>query len=184
MAIWIMLGCFAVVAVWLVAVYNSLVRKRNLMRDAESGVDVQLTRRHELVPNLVSVVKGYAAHEADVLEGVTEARAASMRAAGMAGRAEAEGLLGAALGKLLAVAENYPDLKASANFLDLQDDLAKLEDEIQLARRYYNGAVRELNNAVESFPANLVAARFGFGTAEFFDLEDPAARTAPKVAFT
>lgn len=184
MATWIVLGCLVAASLWLVALFNGLVRKRNLMLDAESGVDVQLKRRHDLVPNLVSAVKGYMGHESAVLENVTKARAASKGAGNMAQRSEAEGLLGAALGKLLAVAEDYPDLKANANFLDLQDDLAKLEDDIQLARRYYNGSVRALNTAIESLPANLVAARFGFFSAEYFDLEDPAERTVPKADFS
>ncbi|RJX35989.1 MAG: LemA family protein [Desulfarculus sp.] len=172
------------VGLWLVAIYNGLVRKRNLVREGWSGVDVQLKRRADLIPNLIETVKGYAGHEKGLLEQVAELRAQSLRAQAPGEKSAVEGQLSQALGKLFALAENYPDLKASQNFLDLQRALAEVEEQIQFARRYYNGAVRDLNIAVESFPANLVAAPLGFKQAEFFQLEDAAERALPKVSFS
>ena len=171
------------VALWAVVIYNRLVRNKNLVEEGWSGIDVQLKRRANLIPNLIETVKGYMGHERGVLEDVTELRARSLEAGAPGDKGRAEGLLGAALGKLFAVAENYPDLKASQNFIELQESLAEVEEQIQLARRYYNGAVRNLNISIESFPSNLVAKSFGFIQAEFFELEDASARTAPKVSF-
>jgi LemA protein len=169
--------------VWIIALYNGLVRKRNMVEEAWSGIDVQLKRRTDLIPNLVTTVKGYAAHEQGTLEEVVRLRGQAQNAQGVAETAQAQGLLGAALGRLFALAESYPDLKANTTFIQLQSTLEEIEEQIQLARRYYNGAVRELNIAVESFPSNLVASRFGFSKAEFFELEDAAERTVPPVAF-
>ncbi|WP_448873903.1 LemA family protein [Desulfobulbus propionicus] len=169
--------------VWIIALYNGLVRKRNMVEEAWSGIDVQLKRRTDLIPNLVTTVKGYAAHEQGTLEEVVRLRGQAQNAQGVAETAQAQGLLGAALGRLFALAESYPDLKANTTFIQLQSTLEEIEEQIQLARRYYNGAVRELNIAVESFPSNLVASRFGFSKAEFFELEDAAERTVPTVAF-
>jgi LemA protein len=171
------------ILLWVIALYNSLVRKRNMVEEAWSGIDVQLKRRTDLIPNLVSTVKGYAAHEQTTLEEVVQLRGQAQNAQGVGETAQAQGLLGAALGKLFALAESYPDLKANTTFLQLQTTLQEIEEQIQLARRYYNGAVRELNIGVESFPANLIARQFGFSKAEFFELENTAERTVPKVAF-
>jgi LemA protein len=172
MALWIILAVAAVALVYAAVVYNSLVRTRQMANEAWSGIDVQLKRRSELVPNLVEVVKGYAGHERTVLEEVTQRRGAAraLPEGDVAGRARAEGALTAALGHLFALAENYPDLKASNNFLELQRQLSSLENELQMARRYYNGTVRNLNVLVQSFPSNLIAGLFGFGTREFFQL--------------
>jgi LemA protein len=169
-----------------IAVYNGLVRARQMMQEAWSGIDVQLKRRADLIPNLVETVKGYAAHEKEALERVTEmrARAQSVPSGDIDGRAAAEGMLSQALGRLMAVAEAYPDLKASQNFTELQRSLETTEREIQMARRYYNGSVRELNTKVESFPSNLVARQFGFDKAQYFELEDAADRQLPEVKFT
>jgi LemA protein len=179
----VVVGLVAVVAAWAIAVYNGLVRKRNMVEEAWSGIDVQLKRRTDLIPNLVSTVKGYAAHEKGTLEEVVRLRKLAQNAHGVGETAQAQGLLGAALGKLIALAESYPDLKANANFAQLQATLGEIEDQIQLSRRYYNGAARDLNIAVESFPSNLIAGRFGFTKAEFFELENAAERAVPVVSF-
>lgn len=185
MIFWTMLGLMAAAAVALIALYNGLVKGRQLVSEGWSGIDVQLQRRADLVPNLVSTVEGYAGHERDLLREVTElrARAQAVGNAHPAARADAEQQLGAALGRLIAVAEGYPDLKASANFVELQQALADIEDALQLARRYYNGAVRQYNTQVQQFPSNLVAGRFGFHIAEFFALNDPADAAVPRVRF-
>ncbi|MBC2858274.1 LemA family protein [Stappia sp. 28M-7] len=185
MATWIVLALIALIGLYLVYIYNDLVRKRQMVREGWSGIDVQLKRRSDLIPNLVEAVKGYATHERAALEAVTEmrAQAAGLDPADVAGRARAEGMLSQALGRLFAVAEAYPDLKASANFRELQSSLESVEDALQLARRYYNGAVRALNVVVESFPSNLVAGRFGFTQEEYFEIDDPAERAVPKVSF-
>jgi len=169
-----------------IVVYNGLVRARQMVQEAWSGIDVQLKRRADLIPNLVETVKGYATHEKEALERVTEmrTRAQGVPAGDIAGRAAAEGMLTQALGRLMAVAEAYPDLKASQNFAELQRSLETTEREIQMARRYYNGSVRELNTRVESFPSNLVASRFDFRKAEYFELEDANDRKLPEVRFT
>ena len=179
----VVIGLIAAVVLWAVVTYNGLVRMRNMVEEAWSGIDVQLKRRTDLIPNLVSTVKGYAAHEKGTLEEVIRLRGLAQNAHGVGETAQAQGLLGAALGKLFALAENYPDLKANANFAQLQASLGEIEEQIQLARRYYNGAVRNLNIAVESFPSNLVAGRFGFVKAEFFELESAAERAVPSVSF-
>jgi len=182
--LYILIGLIVVLALWLVSIYNRLVRKRNLVEEGWSGIEVQLKRRANLIPNLVEAVKGYMGHERGVLEKVTELRGQSLQGGPPAQRGAVESALAGALGKLLAVAEGYPDLKANQNFLGLQGSLSEVEEQIQLARRYYNGAVRDLNIAVQSFPANLVASRFGFKEAEFFELEDPADRAVPQVNFS
>jgi LemA protein len=184
MTTWIVLAVVAVVVVYGVVLFNQLVKSRQMAAEGWSGIDVQLKRRADLVPNLVSTVKGYAAHERTTLEQATELRAAAGRVpeGDVAARAAAEGKLTAAIGKLMALAEAYPDLKASDNFLDLQKQLAAIEDELQMARRYYNGAARNLNVLVQSFPSNLVAGTFGFGQREFFEIDD-SDRAVPEVAF-
>lgn len=166
-------------------VYNNLVKNRQLTEEGWSGIDVQLKRRANLIPNMLETVKGYMSHEKDTLQAVTDARAA-VHGAGNAGpqeRSRLEGVLSGALGKLIAISENYPDLKANTTFLEFQGALQTVEDEIQMSRRYYNGAVRNLNVAVESFPSNLVANMFKFIKAEYFELEDDADRAVPNVSF-
>jgi len=184
MLLWIILAVVAAAVVYAIVAFNSLVRTRQMANEAWSGIDVQLKRRSELVPNLVETVKGYAAHERDVLDEVTRLRGAARAVPeeDVAARAQAEGALSGALGRLFALSENYPDLKASANFLGLQQQLADLENELQMARRYYNGAVRNLNVLVQSFPSNLIAAAFGFSPRDFFELDDAGERNAPQVS--
>jgi LemA protein len=179
----VLLALAVAILLWGILIYNSLVRMRNMVQEAWSGIDVQLKRRTDLIPNLVSTVKGYAEHEKGTLEEVIRLRGLAQNAQGVGETAQAQGLLGAALGKLFALAESYPELKANANFAQLQASLGEIEEQIQLSRRYYNGAVRNLNIAVESFPSNLVAGRFGFEKAEFFELESPSERAVPKVEF-
>ena len=182
---WIILALIIAVIGYVIILYNTLVKNRQMVREGWSGISVQLQRRSDLIPNLLEAVKGYMGHEKEVLENVTSlrARAQAIGDEHPAQRAQAEGLLGMALGRLMAVAEAYPDLKASSNFKDFQDALEETEDKLQLARRYYNGAVRGFNTLVEQFPSNLVAGQFRFQQAEYFEMEDPAARAAPKVSF-
>ena len=185
MLLWAILIVAAAILLSAVIVFNRLVRTRQMANEAWSGIDVQLKRRSDLVPNLVEAVKGYAAHERSVLDEVTRLRAAAraLPADDIASRAQAEGALSLALGKLVALAENYPDLKASANFLDLQQQLSQLETELQMARRYYNGAVRNQNVLVQSFPGNLVAGLFGFTQRDYFELSSEGERAVPQVGF-
>jgi LemA protein len=185
MTFWIIVAVAAALALYAVYLYNRLVSTRQMSEEAWSGIDVQLKRRSDLIPNLVDTVKGYASHERGVLEEVTELRNQARAAPSddVGGRAKLEGALSMALGRLLAVAEAYPDLKANENFLELQRELSNLESEIQMARRYYNGAVRNLNTMVESFPSNLVANRFSFQKREYFEIEEPGDRAVPKVSF-
>ena len=183
MLLWVIMAIAAAVVLFVIIVFNRLVRTRQLANEAWSGIDVQLKRRSDLVANLVQTVKGYAAHERSVLEEVTQLRSAAgvLPASDVAARAQAEAALSVSLGKLFALAENYPDLKASANFLQLQRDLSDLENELQMARRYYNGAVRNMNTMVQSFPTSLIAGMFGFGQRDYFELSDAAERAAPQV---
>ena len=183
MLLWVILAIIAALVLYAVVTFNRLVRARQMADEAWSGIDVQLKRRAELVPNLVEAVKGYAAHERGVLEEVTQLRGAAgrLRSDDVAGRAQVEIPMSAALGRLMALAENYPDLKASNNFLQLQRDLSALEDELQMARRYYNGATRNLNVLVQSFPSNLIAGLGGFRQRAFFELADASERAAPQV---
>ena len=183
MELLIILGVVVAVALYAVSIYNDLVKKKNLVEEGWSGIETQLKRRSNLIPNLVDTVKGYAGHERETFEAVTEMRSQTMAASDPADRGIKEGLLSAALGKLIAVAEAYPELKANENFMSLQKDLSETEDQIQLARRYYNGTVRDLNTRIESFPSNLVANTFSFQQAEFFEIQDPQAREVPKVDF-
>ncbi len=184
MLLWIILAIAVAAIVYAVVVFNRLVRARQMANEAWSGIDVQLKRRSDLVPNLVDSVKGYATHERSVLEEVTAIRAAAraLPEGDVVRRAQAEGALSASLGRLFALAENYPDLKASNNFLELQRQLSDVENEIQLARRYYNGAVRNLNVLVQSFPSSFIAGLFGFAEHAFFELTDTADRAVPEVA--
>ncbi len=171
----------AVVVVWAIAAFNRLVRGRNLMQEAWSGIDVQLKLRHDLIPNLVRVVEGYALHERKLFQDVTQARSLCMRAAGAAEKSESETGLSQVLRNLIAVAESYPNLKANQNFLDLQNRLSEIEDQIQLARRYYNGTVRDYNIRVESFPGMMIAGLFRFRSADFFEIEYATEREVPEV---
>lgn len=169
--------------VFLVVIYNNLVGLRVRADSSWSDIDVQLKRRHDLIPNLVETVKGYAGHEKTTFENVTKSRSMAMQATGPAERAEAEGQLTMALKSLFAVAENYPQLRASENFSSLQKSLAEIEDHLQNARRYYNAVVRDLNTAIQSFPSNLVAGMFGFQQKAFFQLDAAAERETPAVKF-
>jgi LemA protein len=182
---YIALGVIVLIALYLVFIYNGLVRSRQMAQEAWSGIDVQLKRRADLIPNLIETVKGYATHEKSTLEEVVELRnkAQAVPAGDVAGRAQAEGLLGQALGRVLALAEAYPDLKANQNFSELQASLEGMESELQMARRYYNGAARDLNVKVESFPSNLVAGQFGFAKREYFEITNEADRAVPTVKF-
>ncbi|MGA8612456.1 MAG: LemA family protein [Xanthobacteraceae bacterium] len=180
---WIVLAILAAAAVYGIGVFNRLVRLRNLVREGWSGIDVQLKRRTDLVPNLVETVRGYAAHERGVFEEVTARRASSIAANDVGGQASAEQALQASLGKLFAVAEAYPELKANKNFLTLQQQLAEIEDQLQMARRYYNRTVRNLNTAIQSFPTNMLAGMFGFQAQPFFELDDRSQAAVPGVAF-
>jgi LemA protein len=179
----ILAALIVVTAFWLMTSYNSFVRLKAIVDEAWSGIKVQLKRRYDLIPNLVATVKQYSLHEKTVLETVAQMRSASMNATGVADKAAAEAGLTGALKTLFAVAENYPDLKANQNFLELQKELMKLEEEIQLSRRYYNGAARNYNIMVQSFPSKIVASSTGFEKAPFFDLDSPSEAQAPKVEF-
>ena len=180
----VLLAIVVVIGLWLMATYNGLVRLRNLVQESWRQIDVELHRRHDLIPNLVETVKGYAAHERAVFDEVTTARAAAASpGTSPAQQAAQENQLTSALGRLFAVAEAYPVLRASENFAQLQTELTTTEDRIAAGRRFYNANVRSLNTKVESFPANLVASGFGFSRAEYFEAEDPAVRAAPGVSF-
>ncbi len=175
-------GALAVmVGLYLIGIYNGLVRLRNEKDNAWSQIDVQLRRRHDLIPNLVESVKGYAKHERETLEEVIQARNQAVSAHGPAEAGQAEGMLGAALGKLFALAESYPDLKANQNFLALQEELSSTENRIGFSRQAYNDAATRYNNAREVFPANLISG--GFARAELFEIETPAQREVPQVKF-
>lgn len=183
---WIAYGVLAVLLIYAVIVFNRLIRQRNVVREAWSGIDVQLKRRTDLVPALVETVKGYATHERTLLEEVTQRRAKSIDAAAQGGvneTAQAAQQLGSSLGRLIAVAEAYPQLKANENFLKLQEQLAEIEEQLQYARRYYNGAVRNLNISIQSFPEMLIAKPLGFSEQPFFELDDRAQGANPNISF-
>lgn len=184
-ALLIVIGVLVVLAIFFFTIYNSLVGLRNQVKNSWSQIDVQLKRRHDLIPNLVETVKGYAAHERQTLEAVTQARNMAVGAVGkgVGEQARAEGGLSGALSKLLAVAEQYPTLKANENFLALQEELSSTENKISFARQFYNDSVLTLNNKVQMFPSNLIAGVAGFKAGEFFEVEAPAEREAPKVSF-
>jgi LemA protein len=184
-ALWVLLGVVVVLGVAVAVSYNRFGSQRNLVQESWRQVDVELKRRHDLIPNLVETVKGYATHEREVFDAVTRARATAAAPGSTPGeQAQQEGVLGMALGRLFAVAEAYPDLKASTNFLEMQRELTETEDRIAAGRRYYNANVRALNTRVESVPSNLVASTFGFHKEEYFEVEDEAVRSAPSVDFT
>ncbi len=181
--LWIILIVVAIVIIFVIAAYNGLIRLKNRTQEAWSDIDVQLKRRYNLIPNLVNTVKGYAAHEKEVFQKVTEARAKAMGAQTPEETAVAERGLAGALKTLFAVAENYPELKANVNFLKLQEDLTDTENKIEAARRFYNGNVRDYNTKQEVFPYNVIARMFGFKKSEFFQVENEAEKEAPEVSF-
>lgn len=183
MAFWIFLGIVALIAFFLISLYNRLVALRNRVRNAWSQVDVQLKRRHDLIPNLVETAKGYMAHERETLESVVRARQQAIDVSGVAEKAQAENMLSQTLRSLFAVAENYPDLKANQNMLALQEELTSTENKIAFARQFYNDQVNSYNNATEQFPSSIVAGSFGFQPSVFFEIENPAEREVPRVAF-
>lgn len=172
--LWILVAIVVILGGWLIALYNGLVSLNNKTNEAWSDIDVQTKRRYDLIPNLVETVKGYAAHESGTFEKVTQARNMAMGATGMQAKAEAENMLSNTLKSLFAVAENYPELKANTNFLDLQKTLTDIEEKIQAARRFYNGNVRDLNTQIQTFPANMFATSLGFKAREFFEAEAEA----------
>lgn len=173
----------AVIVLWIIGTYNGLITLRNRAKEAWSDIDVQLKRRYNLIPNLVETVKGYATHERELFEKVTEARTRAMGAQSPKEKGQAENILAGTLKTLFAVAENYPQLKASENFLELQRELRDTEDKIQAARRFYNGNVRDLNIKIEVFPANIIASLFRFAKMDFFEIEETAAREPVSVKF-
>lgn len=170
MAVLIVVGILLLIVIWVISLYNGLVRLRNRRQNAFADIDVQLRQRHDLVPQLVDTVKGYAAHEKELLTKITEARSAAMSATSINDKIQAEQQLGAALAGLKVQVEAYPDLKANQNFLQLQEELSDIENKLAAARRFFNGATTEYNNAVESFPSNLIAKNFGFNREIMFDL--------------
>ncbi len=179
----IFLAVVIVLAMWVFGLYNGLVRARNSFKNAWSQIDVQLKRRHDLIPNLVDTVKGYMKHERETLEAVIQARSAAINAGSIKEAGEAEGNLSNALKSLFAVAEAYPDLKANQNFLNLQEELTSTENKIAFARQAYNDSVMSYNNKVQMVPTNIVASMFNFKEADFFEIEAPEEREAPKVDF-
>lgn len=180
---WILAIGLVVIIAWLIAIYNGLIRLKHRTDEAWSDIDIQLKRRYNLIPNLVNTVKGYAQHEKELFEKVTQARAQAMGAQAPAEKAQAENMLAGTLKSLFAVAENYPQLKANENFLELQRELTDTEDKIQAARRFYNGNVRDFNIKLEKFPNNLVANMLGFKKKDYFEIEEAEARKPVKVEF-
>jgi LemA protein len=180
----VIVALVVLVGLWGVVTYNGLIRLRNLVQEAWQQIDVELTRRHDLIPNLVETVKGYASHERDTLDAVVRARAAATApGASVAEQARQEGELSQALGRLLAITEAYPDLKANQNFMSLQNELSSTEDRIAAGRRFYNANVRELNTKVESVPSNIIAGFTNIGRADYFEVENEQVRSAPQVSF-
>ncbi len=176
---WILIGAGGVIVLWIIYAFNRLVTLRTRIEEAFSDIEVQLKRRYDLIPNIIETVKGYMGHERSVFENVTQARSAAMGVSDPHAKAEKENALSNTLKTLFAVSENYPDLKANANFLDLQRELADTENKIQAARRFYNGNVRDLNVTVETFPSRIIAGMFGFKKKEFFDLADNSPAQEP-----
>jgi LemA protein len=179
----IILVLIVLLAVFAVSIYNSLVRLRNQVKNAWSQIDVQLKRRHDLIPNLIETVKGYMTHERTTLENITNARSKAVSAQGVSDKAKAEAQLTEAIGKFNLVVENYPDLKANQNFLALQEELTSTENKISFSRQNYNDQVLFFNNKIQMFPSNIVANMFSFKEEVFFELEDKAERAVPKVSF-
>jgi len=181
--LWIIIAVAVVIILWFIGTYNGLITRRNHVSESWSDIDVQLKRRYDLIPNLMESVKGYMTHERETLEKVTAARTVAMGAKTMTEHAKSENMITEALKSVFAVAENYPDLKASQNFLQLQDELSDTENKIQAARRFYNSNVMDYNTKIQSVPSNIVAGMFTFTAREFFELSEPAAREPVKVKF-
>jgi LemA protein len=179
----IVLVVIAVVVLFVISMYNSLIQLRNRVKNAWSQIDVQLKRRHDLIPNLIETVKGYMTHERQIMENITKYRSQAMDASTVGQKAQAEGLLSGALGQLRVQVENYPDLKANQNFLALQEELTSTENKISYARQSYNDQVLFYNNKIQMFPSNILAGMFKFNEEEFFQVEDEKERAVPKVAF-
>ena len=180
---WVILAVIVLLLLYIIGIYNRLVRLRALVKEGFSGITVQLRRRADLIPNLVEAVQGYATHEREVFKEVSKARAASVNAGSVQATAQADAQLTGMLGRLFAVAEAYPELKANTNFLQLQDQLANIEGELQSARRYYNATVRDLNSTIQSFPPVVIARPLGFTEEPFYQDDDQSIQTAPKVSF-
>ena len=183
MSLIIIIAIVVLILLYLVATYNKLVKFKTMVQEAWSSIDVMLKKRHDLIPNLVETVKGYATHEKETLNNVIEARNRAAAATTVKDQEAAENQLNRAVGGLLALAEQYPDLKANTNFLQLQNDLSVIETDIEKSRRYYNGTVRENNILIDSFPSNIIANMFGFIKSAFFELENIAERAVPQVSF-
>lgn len=181
---WIIIAAIVAIGGYVLMAYNSLIRQRNQVKESWSDIDVQLKRRHDLIPNVISTVKGYATHERDTLDSVTEARTQAIQASSPEEHAKAENMLSSTLKTLFAVSENYPDLKSNVNFLELQRELADTENKIQASRRFYNSTVRDYNTTIESVPTNIIASLFSFKQEEYFELDDEAARSVPSVDFS
>ena len=181
---WIILGILGAVLLYFVGIFNALVRLRNRAKNAWSQIDVQLKRRHDLIPNLVETAKGYMKHERETLQSVTDARSRAMGAGTVGEKSKAEGDLSGALSKFMLVVENYPDLKANTNFLSLQEELTSTENRIAFSRQGYNDSVLFYNNKIQMFPSNVVAGAFNFTQEEFFEIEEAGERAVPKVSFT
>jgi LemA protein len=179
----VIIGIIVLVAVFVIGIYNALIRLRNQVDNAWSQIDVQLKRRHDLIPNLVETAKGYMEHERGTFEAITEARSKAMGAKNVAEASQAEGALTEALSKFMLVVENYPDLKANQNFLSLQETLTSTENKIAFARQGYNDQVLFYNNKIQMFPSNIIAGMFNFGKRDFFEIENEAEREVPKVSF-
>lgn len=183
MGIIIVIAVVALVLLYGVSVYNKLVRFRTLVEEAWSGISVQLKKRHDLIPNLVETVKGYATHERETFESVTQARTTAMQAHDVKAQEAAENQLSGALMRLMAVAESYPELKANENFMQLQGRLSSIEGDIEKSRRYYNGSVRQKNILIDTFPSNIIAGMFNFTKSTFFELENEAEKAVPQIKF-
>jgi LemA protein len=180
----VLLAILVLLVIWVIGMYNGLVGLRNQVKNAWAQIDVQLKRRHDLIPNLIETVKGYMVHERQTLENVTKARNLAAQASGVAQQAQAEASLNRALGQFFVVVEAYPDLKANQNFLALQEELTSTENKIGFARQFYNDQVMQFNNKIQMFPSNVIAGAFNFQASEFFETEDAAEREAPKVSFS
>lgn len=179
----IVLVIAAIVLLYGISVYNRFVKFRTTVDEAWSGINVQLKKRHDLIPNLMETVKGYAVHERDTLDSVTQARTNAMQANNVSAQEVAEGQLSTSLARLMAVAESYPDLKANQNFMHLQEELGRIESDIEKSRRYYNGAVRQNNIAIDVFPSNIVAGMFKFSKSPFFELDNESEKAVPQIKF-
>ena len=180
---WIIIAIVVIALFYGVSVYNKLVRNRTMMEEGWSGIDIQLKKRHDLIPNLIETVKGYAKHEKETLNQVIKARNSALKAEGISAQKTAEKQLNSALANIFALGEAYPDLKANTNFIQLQEELANIESDIEKSRRYYNATVRENNIMIESFPSNIIANMGNFDMGEFFEIEDSGERDNPQVKF-